>query len=1272
MTIRTNYGDPSLVSLSKIRFVEDKGDSGYSVIAPSSVLYKTEDFAAQLDGNACGLASITSDHGLTQPLSVDSVVQYANKGVGVAWVGDLKDASTGLPITLRFDLGRSYDLWEVILWNSLWTDTSRGVKSFDLRFFGANNAPLGSQTGLHADRGTPHVARSQSFKLDSVVSEVRYVEMTIYENHGNPSLVSFSKLRFGGGNGISGLAFGNEGGVVSDGVAYFTYWTPYDEPHVVAFDANTFELIRRYDFDAVYDSAPLVLRRQDGTSLVIAHEHENARTVAMNADTGDVVWISEANQQGRTFFGYSYYERSNGAKILYVAATDGLVALSVEDGSTLWTLRWMKGGTTPAVDRQRGVLYKQYHHGIAKIDAVTGEVLVERSVAGPAFSGSWNTVLVDDEHGYYVATRWMATDSWSATYSGAIRVFDAELDELWSRSGLPHGKKDTLTYFDGQVVVGPGNHGVVDPHESTGRPWKQITSYGVAQGDVRWHSDLSDHIDNAIFNIHYYNGYLIAETQFTPSGSDKILRLDASTGQVVDVFDRGFAVTSCAPSVIAGGKLYSGNILKNRVEVVEFAVDSTLQWKGVFGDPQRNTMNGGQDQATFVPMRTLFYDPPSHVEIAQLIRQAGNAEEDAVRLDLLKRLQAMPGLDDRLKTDIDRMVVAIERWTDYRNLTYFGATVAQNMDYDFGITPDSPVYPLTCLYRGRMLVWTALESGNSLWNDMRRRKFLDTAVDNFQQARTAFPHNPIVRMYLGEPIQTEVQYAVPTNAPQWARWQRENIERLTDIICWWIDNRMQPDGQFGGTWGDDVEMWRWWVPVLMGFDDPKIAAAQTLLSEAVLGLPHMQGGYTSQMSDVQHAAEDSADTITPMMHLTPHDPAWTGRAMRLAELMETPWTGKNDRGLLQYKSTYFTVDGVDENPQRAADTFYHPRAVQPALLLWQRTRDEQLTSLFSAWMDTWVDAAARAERGKPAGILPTAIRWPDGQVGGIGEDWWDPGNHESEPALYAWPSRLDILNDTLLLTYHMTGDEKYLEPLRSMAAIRLEYLRNLPISPLTPGSRAWAASQLGFLASTLAKYKALTGSTEFDELLQHDYAGLARAFPTDDSSILVQRLRESAEGLSVNIAGYTSEVRWTDRVLSFPVLFGEDMMFPNAISGISEPDPTLLYSLVTGDPGAAGYFPLNAVRWRTPPRDIAALVTGAGVDHFSAQLFHFGLQPRSMSADLYLLSPGRYTFTVSNLEDDGGEATEILRRSLDVTGAVTRADFDLPPQQLVRISLTQQ
>ena len=52
-------------------------------------------------------------------------------------------------------------------------------------------------------------------------------------------------------------------------------------------------------------------------------------------------------------------------------------------------------------------------------------------------------------------------------------------------------------------------------------------------------------------------------------------------------------------------------------------------------------------------------------------------------------------------------------------------------------------------------------------------------------------------------------------------------------------------------------------------------------------------------------------------HLAPDDAVWEQRTRRLVELMDTFWTGENERGQLQFKSTYFTASKVDDTSRRA-------------------------------------------------------------------------------------------------------------------------------------------------------------------------------------------------------------------------------------------------------------------------------------------------------------------------------------------------------------------
>ncbi len=653
-------------------------------------------------------------------------------------------------------------------------------------------------------------------------------------------------------------------------------------------------------------------------------------------------------------------------------------------------------------------------------------------------------------------------------------------------------------------------------------------------------------------------------------------------------------------------------------------------------------------------------DAAEDLSIKELIREAGNADDDGTRLRILKRLQATPDLDETFRAETERVVALVERWiNDPRLFQWFHQEIRKTVDYDAGVGKDSPLYPITCIYRGRMLVWTANEYGNILGYHDERRRYFDRAVEQFRIAAKAFPKNRIVRMYLGEPIPPAKHYPRVPGAPEWAVYQREGLERLTDLVLWWIEHRLQEDGQYGGGWDDDCEMWRHWVPVMIAFEHPRISEAQAFFSRALLSQEYMKDGYTRRVYDVEHTAEPSSDTITPMMHLAPDDAEWRKRAMRIAELMETKWTGRNERGFLQFKSTYFGAQRVDDNPLRACDTPYHVRAIEPALILWLRTGDQRLERLFTTWMDTWVDATARAERGKPAGVIPAAIRWPNGEPGGPGDDWWDP-RHHGEPRLYEWPSAVRKMTDALLLTYHMTGDERYLQPIRSMAATRLEWLNRPTRKSPGPGSRLWCGSKLGFLASTLAKYKLLTGKADFDVLLAHDHHSLTVHEDDPQRPRLARSLRQTAEALAINFQGRTSEVRWTDRVFALARLFGDDMLFPEAVPACNRrPDLTLLYASATGDRGDFMVFPLNAVRWLTEPREIAALVTERGSDRFSAELFHFGEEPRSMSAELYLLKSGRYTFA---LVDDAGQAI-VSATPFTVEGPRTRVSFELPSRK---------
>ena len=170
----------------------------------------------------------------------------------------------------------------------------------------------------------------------------------------------------------------------------------------------------------------------------------------------------------------------------------------------------------------------------------------------------------------------------------------------------------------------------------------------------------------------------------------------------------------------------------------------------------------------------------------------------------------------------------------------------------------------------------------------------------------------------------------------------------------------------------------------------------------------------------------------------------------------------------------------------------------------------------------------------------------------------------------------------------------------------------------------------------------------------------------NDRDSLTSSLRNTAEALRINFPGYTSEVRYTDRVLRFPSLFSAGFAESKGET-INIPNPSLLYSSASGDPGGAGYFPLNAVRWLTPSRNIAAIVTKSAGARFEAELFCFDAKPRPMSAEFYLLDPGSYKLTIT--AEDKERRQGLQTHDLTVEGRRTRVSFTLPARRLCVLSI---
>jgi hypothetical protein len=676
---------------------------------------------------------------------------------------------------------------------------------------------------------------------------------------------------------------------------------------------------------------------------------------------------------------------------------------------------------------------------------------------------------------------------------------------------------------------------------------------------------------------------------------------------------------------------------------------------------------------------------PAAAPPAQLLA-AGNAGDESTRLALLRELATHAEtksdvLDAATRAELAALLPIVASWAEgreraradlasaapretHRYLHDFFNNATRPFSPAFPTPPReaSPLYPLWALYRGRFLAWYLIEHSDASRVPERRKRFIEEAERCFSVARAAFPANPLLPIYAGENVAAS-DLAVPDErAPAWANAQRRALEQLHKIIRWWIAERQLPNGEFGGNWGDDVEMWRWWAPILIGFDDPVINAAQARLAAGNLARPTLAAGYTSHLTDVEHTAEETADTLTPMLHALGPDPAWTPRIKKLLTLADRTWWGENARGRLQFKHIDFNHERLGADAGRGYDTAYHTRVLQPAFLLWQRTDDPALARPLLHWLNTWLEAALSSERGKPAGVVPAALHWPSGKVGSDAHGWVGPDlGGDPMVGLYSFPHRpVAVLTAAFLQAHVQTRDPRFLEPLLKMAELRRAHLRS-QAGDGPPGSVAWTAHRLpAVINDALAKWRQLTGDARFDDLLLADANGYVQHLLGRDTRALTAELAATAKTLSYNWPMFTDEVRYTDRVLSFP------HAWPRTVAtGLARIDAALLYSTVTGDPGAVDAFPLNGVRWHTVPRDLAVLVRENRRERFGAEVYAFGTTARSLEVTLHTLEPGTYTWQLATPRGD-----RLAEGRLTLTPTARRASFTFPPRTAVLLSVT--
>jgi len=554
---------------------------------------------------------------------------------------------------------------------------------------------------------------------------------------------------------------------------------------------------------------------------------------------------------------------------------------------------------------------------------------------------------------------------------------------------------------------------------------------------------------------------------------------------------------------------------------------------------------------------------------------------------------------------------------------------------------DNPLVERALFLRGRLLYWLGKERSGP--------KEIAGGNRDLQKLYEQHPDNDLLAMYLGKRIDLRDGcdcLEAAREAPAWSTAQLEALCRLRQISHWWVA-RQAANGEFGGKFGDDVELLRWWAPLVLSGDETAQQGWQRL-ADGVWRSEHVHEGYARELRDVEHAAEFVSDTA-PLLVMFSDDPRYEQRLACSARHFDRLWTGTTANGHRFFRSAWFSSTAVAADEPRGRDVEYNTRAARGIRYLAWRRPNAELEMLLHQWSAAWVSAAMRTDKGKPRGIIPPSVRFADEAINGDEPNWhqanmfWDYYDWE----FYAG----SLMLDQLLFTYMLTHDEDLLQPM----FLALELISSEEADQTgtredatTAGSRAWAADKLmrsSFFWSVVEQWRFLTNDTRWDELIVRHGTAYGRYRITGDERHLVEGLNRILNAVRYNTPLMTSEAIHTDRIYA--------------------PGWEHLKAMLTGDGMPENSSPYFAASWEKTDDKFTALVSRATPDGLEFQLFSHSPQQRSIVMRLWQLTPGEYQL---RCEPQGRQARE---RTIRVEAPGERISIQLPSRRLLRITVRQ-
>jgi hypothetical protein len=160
-----------------------------------------------------------------------------------------------------------------------------------------------------------------------------------------------------------------------------------------------------------------------------------------------------------------------------------------------------------------------------------------------------------------------------------------------------------------------------------------------------------------------------------------------------------------------------------------------------------------------------------------------------------------------------------------------------------------------------------------------------------------------------EPVEQPVP---PAGVPLWAFRQIECLKGLSDIVLWWIDNRMIENGELGGGLSDDSDFTNVfpWV-ALMGIQPEKVTDLLQRAMDTYYDNGMFTNGLNTILTDALHTTEEGVIVQAQLMMVDYGNPTLVERMMETAGAYEKV-TGFNSAGHRHFRSNFFSATIIPE------------------------------------------------------------------------------------------------------------------------------------------------------------------------------------------------------------------------------------------------------------------------------------------------------------------------------------------------------------------------